>query len=275
MSPLEAAATAIDLHNTAAAWNKSLLDNSARPSGALVYASREGNMSAEQYERLKTELETSFQGSQNAGRPLLLEGGLDWKSMSLSPKDMDFIEARHTAAREIALALGVPPMLLGIPGDNTYSNMAEAQRIFWRATVLPLVQRTAIALSNWLQPAFGPTLELRPDLDQLEALSPERDALWSRLEKTTFLTTDEKRALIGYGPLPGRDQVKRDNLADKANFNPGQLRDDHGQWAGGAELVNGPGQPGYPINILDEDALGGHTFDRHVNKPEPYLRGGL
>ena len=98
MSPLEAAATAIDLHNTAAAWNKSLLDNSARPSGALVYASREGNMTAEQYERLKNELETSFQGSGNAGRPLLLEGGLDWKSMSLSPKDMDFIEARQILA---------------------------------------------------------------------------------------------------------------------------------------------------------------------------------
>ena len=96
--------------------------------------------------------------------------------MSLTPKDMDFIEARHTAAREIALALGVPPMLLGIPGDNTYSNMAEAQRIFWRATVLPLVNRTASALSNWLQPAFGQAFELRPDLDQLEALSPERDA---------------------------------------------------------------------------------------------------
>ena len=57
-----------------------------------------------------------------AGRPLLLEGGLDWKPLSLTPKDMDFIEAKNVAAREIALAIGVPPMLLGIPGDNTYSN---------------------------------------------------------------------------------------------------------------------------------------------------------
>ncbi len=137
MSPLEAAASAIDLHNTSAAWNKALLDNAARPSGALVYTSRDGHLSGEQYERLKAELESGFQGATNAGRPLLLEGGLDWKSMSLSPKDMDFIEARHVAAREIALALGVPPMLLGIPGDNTYANMAEAQRILWRQTVLP------------------------------------------------------------------------------------------------------------------------------------------
>ena len=68
--------------------------------------------------------------------------------MSLSPKDMDFIEAKHAAAREIALAFGVPPMLLGIPGDNTYSNYQEANRAFWRQTVLPLANRIGCALRN-------------------------------------------------------------------------------------------------------------------------------
>jgi HK97 family phage portal protein len=227
MSPIEAAASAIDTHNTASQWNKALLDNSARPSGALVYTARDGNLSPEQYERLKSELEQGFQGAARAGRPLLLEGGLDWKSMSLTPKDMDFIEAKHVAAREIALALGVPPMLLAIPGDNTYSNYQEATRTFWRQTVLPLVNRTAKALSQWLAPAFAdaslnnasstsaaspaapalslskgaPTLELRPDLDAIEALSTEREALWSRIDKATFLTPNEKRSAVGYGPL--------------------------------------------------------------------------
>ncbi|MEZ5853957.1 MAG: phage portal protein [Hyphomicrobiaceae bacterium] len=202
LSPLEAAASAIDLHNTASKWNKALLDNSARPSGAIVYTSREGNLTGEQIERLKSELEAGFQGSTNAGRPLLLEGGLDWKAMSLSPKDMDFIEARHTAAREIALALGVPPMLLGIPGDNTYANLAEAQRTFWRATVLPLVERVASEFSHWLGSADGRPLELKPDLDTLPALAIEREALWASLEKTSFLTTDEKRVLAGFTPVP-------------------------------------------------------------------------
>ena len=180
LSPIEAAATAIDIHNTASRWNKALLDNSARPSGALVYTARDGNLTAEQYDRLKAELEQGFQGAAHAGRPLLLEGGLDWKSMSPHPKDMDFIEAKHAAAREIALALGVPPMLLGIPGDNTYSNYQEATRTFWRQTVLPLVNRTAKALSAWLSPAYGAPLELRPDLDAIEALSTEREALWTQ-----------------------------------------------------------------------------------------------
>ncbi len=127
MSPIEAAATAIDIHNTASGWNKALLDNSARPSGALVYAAANGQMTDEQFVRLKSELESSFQGARHAGRPLLLEGGLDWKPLSMTPKDMDFIEAKNSAAREIALASGVPPILLGIPGDATYSNYAEAR----------------------------------------------------------------------------------------------------------------------------------------------------
>jgi HK97 family phage portal protein len=201
LSPIEAAATAIDLHNAAARWNKSLLDNSARPSGALVYQGAQ-HMTAEQFERLKSELENSFQGARNAGRPLLLEGGLDWKAMSLSPRDLDFMEARHTAAREIALAIGVPPMLLGIPGDNTYANYAEANRAFWRQTILPLVNRTARALTLWLSPAYGGNLRLVPDLDDIDALASEREALWARIERASFLTDDEKRAAVGYDARP-------------------------------------------------------------------------
>ncbi len=233
LSPIEAAATAIDIHNAASRWNKALLDNSARPSGALVYASRDGNLTTEQYTRLKQELEIGFQGAANAGRPLLLEGGLDWKSMSMSPKDLDFIEAKHGAAREIALALGVPPMLLGIPGDNTFSNYQEANRTFWRQTVLPLVQRTTAALAEWLGPAYGlSNLALQPDLDDIPALSSEQDSLWARLEKSTFLTDDEKRAAVGYGPKP---------VVASDKFNPGQLRAPSGQLNGGRWTKPGDG----------------------------------
>ena len=197
LSPVEAAGHAIDIHNTATLWNKALLDNAARPSGALVYTAA-GQLTGEQFDRLKQELEQSFQGARNAGRPMLLEGGLDWKAMSLSPRDMDFIEAKNAAAREIALALGVPPMLLGIPGDNTYANYQEANRSFWRQTVLPLVERSARGLATWLAPAWGDAIDLRPDVDAIEALQPEREALWRRLGEASFLSDDEKRAAVGY-----------------------------------------------------------------------------
>jgi HK97 family phage portal protein len=206
-APVEAAAVALDIHNAAGAWNKALLDNSARPSGALIYQAKEGgNLSEEQFERLKVELETGFTGATRAGRPLLLEGGLDWKAMSLTPKDMDFMEAKNGAAREIALAFGVPPMLLGIPGDNTYANYQEAQRAFWRGTVLPLVGRTTAALGAWLAPAFGEGLRLWFDADDVPALAGEREALWARVAAAEFLTVNEKRAAVGYGPVDGGER---------------------------------------------------------------------
>lgn len=201
LAPLAAAATAVDLHNAASAWNKALLDNAARPSGALVYAGPDGaNLSQDQYDRLKEELDAEMSGPKNAGRPLLLDGGLDWKPMALSPSDMDFLQAKHGAAREIALAFGVPPMLLGIPGDNTYSNYQEANRALFRQTVLPLLGRFTSALANWLAPAFGSErLRLEPDLDRIEALAPDREALWRRISAADFLSADEKRIAVGYG----------------------------------------------------------------------------
>ncbi len=197
MSAFEAAAKAIDIHNAASGWSKALLDNAARPSGALVYSDKEGsNLTDEQLERLKSELEASFQGAKNAGRPMVLEGGLEWKPISLTPKEMQHSEARDNAAREIAYAFGVPPMLLGIPGDNTFANYAEANRSFWRATILPLAQKTAQDLSRWLGPAFDGA-RLVCDIDQLPSLAGEREALWKRVSNADFLSDDEKRHLVG------------------------------------------------------------------------------
>ncbi|KPL54508.1 portal protein [Prosthecomicrobium hirschii] len=200
LAPLEAAQVSLDVHNAASAWAKALIDNSARPSGALVYQPKDGgNLTDDQFQRLKRELEEGFQGARNAGRPLLLEGGLDWRAMGYSPKDLDFIEAKREAAREIALAFGVPPMLLGIPGDNTYSNYQEANRAFWHQTVLPLAARTADALSAWLSPADRP-VRFAHDTDAVEALAADRDRIWTRIAAADFLSEDEKRAAVGYGP---------------------------------------------------------------------------
>lgn len=202
-SPLQAAAMAIDVHNSASRWSKSLLDNAARPSGALVWKGGDGQgvMAEEQFRRLSDEIEANYRGARNAGRPMVLEGGLDWKPMGFSPSDMEFQKTKEAAAREIALAFGVPPMLLGIQGDATYSNYQEANRAFYRLTVLPLVTRVAAALSDWLSGFTGEDLLLKPDLDQVPALAAERDAQWARVANADFLTDAEKRALLGLPAL--------------------------------------------------------------------------
>lgn len=199
LSPLEAASQAIDVHNAASRWSKALLDNAARPSGAIIYRGTDGSgtLRADQYARLVEELELNHQGARNAGRPMLLEGGLDWKPMGFSPSDMEFHRTKEAAAREIALAFGVPPMLLGLPGDNTYSNYQEANRAFYRLTVLPLINRVLSALSAWLPRFWQADMRIQPELDQVPALAVEREALWRRVTAADFLTNEEKRRLLG------------------------------------------------------------------------------
>ena len=114
---------------------------------------------------------------------------------------MEFQKTKENAAREIALAFGVPPMLLGIPGDATYANYQEANRAFYRLTVLPLAMRVSATLADWLQGYNGEMLELKPDLDQVPALSAEREAQWTRVSNADFLTQDEKRTLLGLPSL--------------------------------------------------------------------------
>jgi HK97 family phage portal protein len=198
LSPIDAAAYSIDQHNQSGAWNQALLQNGARPSGALVVKSENNTtLSEEQYHRLKVQIDEQFSGPQNAGRPVLLEGGLDWREMSLSPKDMDYINAKHSSARDIALAFGVPPQLLGIPGDNTYANLAEARLALWEQTILPMVDHVCDALNYWLTPLFGANLRLQYDTHSISALSVRRDKLWEHVNQASFLTDDEKRTMLG------------------------------------------------------------------------------
>ena len=197
---LAAAAPAVAIHNAASEWNRALLANAARPSGALVFENGDAPpLTAEQFDRLKAELHGAYQGSGNAGRPMLLEGGLDWKAMSMTPADMDFAGLKAAAARDIALAFGVPPMLLGLPGDNTYANYREANRALWRLTLLPLAGKILAGLHSGLADWFAEAPSV--DLDRVPALAEDRERLWAQVSGASFLTDLEKRELLGLATM--------------------------------------------------------------------------
>jgi len=211
LSPIEAAAYEVDIHNATLAWNKSLLDNRAQPSGAMVYEPKRDTapdyLPDDQFQRLKEELDNKHTGATNAGRPMLLEGGLRWQQMSLSPQDMDYINSKNTAARDICMAFGVPPQLLGIPGDNTYSNMREARMALWEQTVLPWLYELVGELNAWLAPQFGEEYRISIDEEAIVALSPRRTERWERINSASFLTVNEKREALGYEPVSGGNDV--------------------------------------------------------------------
>jgi HK97 family phage portal protein len=130
---------------------------------------------------------------------MLLEGGLKWQAVSLTPADMDFATLKAAAARDIALAFGVPPMLLGLPGDATYANYREANRALWRLTLLPLAAKLLGAISQGLAPWF-PDAVLAVDLDRVPELAEDRERLWAQVSAADFLSPQEKRAMLGIAP---------------------------------------------------------------------------
>ncbi|MFQ5482370.1 MAG: phage portal protein, partial [Nitrospinaceae bacterium] len=202
LSPLQVAALAVDKLNASDRWNTALLRNSAVPSGALVSKKR---LTDEQFDRLRNEMQTQMQGVQNARLPLLLEEDLDWKELGTTPKEMDWIEGLKFSALQIAQIYNVPPELIGL-NPATYQNRKEARKALYTEVVLPALRRLAGALNVWLAPRFDAGLELDIDTDRIEALAEDRESLWRRANAARFLTLNEKRELLGYGPLPGGDQ---------------------------------------------------------------------
>ncbi len=209
-SPIEAAAWAIDQHNEAGRWNQAMLQNNASPSGALVYTPPEGAgaLSDAEYQRLKVQIEQQYAGARNAGRPLLLEGGLDWKAIGLSPKDMDWLRGKDVSAREVGLAYGVPGQLLGIPDAQTFANMREARLALWEDTVVPLLDRLRDAFNAWIV-QWWPDLRLAYDLDGVPALTLRRERKAEgvrQLVDAGIITRNEARTELGYEAIVSAGQ---------------------------------------------------------------------
>lgn len=207
-SPLQAAMLALDQSNAADKWNLSLLQNSATPSGVMKVlvsdSNPTGSLSEKQFQNLKEELEYNYSGPRNAGRPMLLEGGLDWTQISLSPKEMSFLENKKVTSADIATVFGVPLELVGL-GQKTFNNYAEARCAFYEETVLPLYDSLLNKYNNCITPSFGQGLRLGYDPDDIEALEYKRAAKFTSIASVNFLTQNEKRKHVGYEEIPGWD----------------------------------------------------------------------
>ncbi len=214
-SPLFAAAVEVDQHNLASNHNINLLSNGARPSGAVVFKPRDDqgfdvSLSESQRQQLLTDLNNRFTGSHNAGRPLLLEGDFDWKEMSLSPKDMDFINLKHMAATDIALCFGVPSQLVGVPDAQTYANVAEARLALYEETIIPHLKQIESDFNEWLVPMYGEGLEMRFDVDSIPALAERKRRTFENMVQAVnmgILSRNEAREEIGRSPVDGGDDL--------------------------------------------------------------------
>ena len=211
LPPLAAAAHGVDIFNAGMQWNKSLLQNEGRPSGALQMKADPnggvGTFTDDQFQRLKEQIDTQYSGSGNAGRPLLLDGGLEWVQMSMSATDMDHRENMLTNARFIAACYGTPPQLVNIPGESTYSNYEQAMLSYYSDTVIPFLCGLLEEINRWLPALFKDDVFLWFDEEQITALEPRRKEKSDRLNASGFMTINEKRDAMGMEPVDGGDVI--------------------------------------------------------------------
>ena len=216
LSPMLPAAAEIDQFNHIAQHNIALLKNGAKPTGMLVYNPKDplgqpARLNDDQREQIRNSLMNVMEGVTNAGKPIFLEGEFKWQELGLSPRDMDFLAQKNMAARLIALCLGVPSQLVGIPDAQTYSNMSEARLALYEETVFPLALRVLSDLNEWLVPAFGDSsLRIEYNFDKIPAIAERTRRLYetaSNAVREGLMTRNEAREMIGLGEVEGGDEI--------------------------------------------------------------------
>jgi len=215
LSPIRASSVDIDQHNYSAKHNVNLLMNGARPSGAIVFKPKDEvgqsvQLTESQRQQLISDLELRFQGTDNSGRAMLLEGDFDWKEMGLSPKDMDFLQLKNMSARDIAMCFGVPSQLVGIPDAQTYSNVQEARLALYEETIIPLIKRVESDLNEYLAPAYGERLRIQYDIDSIPAMAERRRRIYENVTgavREGIISRNEARDRLGLEPITGGDEV--------------------------------------------------------------------
>lgn len=176
LSPLEAASRTVQSDNAIVNWNRAILDNNAVPGGILTVPAQ--TLLNEDRKILQEEIEAEF-GAANRGRPMILWGGMDWKQLGLTQRQLDFLEQRRLNKYEVCAIYGVPPQIIGANEDPTYSNWKIARLSWWEDSLIPTLDWAATRFNQRLSPYFGPDIELYYDISDVPAM---RDSFMMKVD---------------------------------------------------------------------------------------------
>ena len=152
MRPLQAISKVVDTDVEAVTWNKVSLQNRAVPDGVFMINSPNATM--QQWQEARDQVRKRYL---DKGREPWVLFNVDYKQMSLSPVEMDFLNSRKFSREEIASVFGVLPILIGAMDGTTYNNIHVAKRIFWEDTIIPYLDDIKDSLRLTLLPYFDAT----------------------------------------------------------------------------------------------------------------------
>jgi HK97 family phage portal protein len=130
-----------------AAWWR----NMGRPSLAL---SVDKTLSPDMGKRIKADFDSIHSGSDNAGSTIVLPSGMTAIPIQLDAEEMAYIESRKLNREEIAGVFDMPPPVLQITDNATFSNITEQMRSFYRDSMAPLIEDLESLLDVSLKTEF-------------------------------------------------------------------------------------------------------------------------
>jgi HK97 family phage portal protein len=183
-------------------YQTNVLLNGASPKGVLQ---TEGVLDDDAYERIKASWEASHQGTNNAGSVAILEAGLEFKGMSMSPADIKLMEQMKYTRSEIAGLYGVPPHRIGDLDKSTYTNIEALSRMFHRDTLKPWLNRFEKRLNHTLLDTA--TQEFKFDSTEYLAGDLETEvAAYTAMLDRGVVSPNEFRRRMGMNPRDGGDE---------------------------------------------------------------------
>jgi HK97 family phage portal protein len=179
-------------------WSGAMWRNGATPSGAIKLPTTVG---AEAVTRLRTRLSENYTGTHNARRILLLDGGAEWQSISVSPEDAEVLASRRFSVEELCRLFQVPPPIIQDYTHNTFTNAAQAALWFAQFSLGPWVRKIEAEFSRSV--FTDPAMQLEIDLSGL--MRGDYEARWKAHEiavKNGILEANEVREVEGWNPKP-------------------------------------------------------------------------
>jgi len=203
MGIVEAAYFSIHTDNKMREFNSAFFKNSARPDGMLI-PDGDSAMAPEEYDRLKEEWNEEHQGSANAHKIAVLQGGLKWQEIGRSQNDMQYLEQMRFNRDEILSLFRVPKSLIGISEDVNRANAEAAIYVYSLKTIKPLMQSIVDTLNEFLVPYFkdkGLYLDFVSPVTEDKA--EQRADFTAGIDK--WYSRNEIREILGLAPTVGGD----------------------------------------------------------------------
>jgi len=209
LSPISAARTTVIADIYAKIYQKNFFANSSRPGGILR---TDQNMQEPDIRKLEKRWEIAHKGPKQAFRTAILTGGMDYKSISLSAQESDFINQLKYFRETILGIFRIPPAMVNLYEYANYAN-AEAQRkIFWTDVMMKKMGRISSYINEFLiYPVWGNQYRVRYDYSGIEVLQESLDQKLERITKAIelgMLSPNQGDEMMGW-PLGDKEGDKR------------------------------------------------------------------